>query len=325
MRRQLPGLPAFRTFEAAARHRSFSRAAHELNVTPAAVSYLVRDLEAQLNVRLFRRSGRGVGLTEAGEILRDSTAGALEDIERAIERVRHLENQTRINVTTTPSFAMKWLVPRLNRFLARFPDVDVRVDMSRQLVDFSKGDMDLAIRFGIDRHPGLRADRLLTDRLIPVCSPQFLKDGRTLRQPRDLLRLPLIQSDFQAYGETWPTWQMWFELAGLPTTEPKPGLRFNQSVLAIQAALDGQGVALADESLVAFDLAAGRLVRPFDIAISAPTIFAYWIVLPLHQRERTIVDAFRLWLLEEAATGDIAATPASAKSARKKGHARARH
>ncbi len=301
MKRQLPGLTAIRTFEAAARHRSFSRAAQELSVTPAAVSYLVRDLETQLNVQLFSRSGRGVGLTQAGEILRDSTATALDDIERAIERIRNLESLARINVTTTPSFAMKWLVPRLNRFLTRFPDIDVRIDMSRQVVDFSKGEMDLAIRFGTDRHPGLLVHRLLTDSLIPVCSPHFFKAARALRQPRDLLQVPLIQSDFQAHGEIWPTWQMWFELAGLPRIQPKPSLRFNQSVLAIQAALDGQGVALADASLVEFDLAAGRLVTPFDISIPTPAKFAYWIVMPSQYVERPLVDAFRHWLLEEAA------------------------
>jgi LysR family glycine cleavage system transcriptional activator len=301
MKRRLPGLTAFRTFEAAARHRSFSRAAHELGVTPAAVSYLVRDLETQLKVQLFTRSGRGVGLTTAGEILRDSAAKALDDIERAIDRVRTLEERARINVTTTPSFAMKWLVPRLNRFLTRFPEIDVRVDMSRQTADFAQGELDLAIRFGTGRHPGLLVDRLLTDSLVPVCSPQFVKAARALRQPRDLLHLPLIQSDFQAYGEIWPTWQMWFDLAGVTGSEPKPGLRFNQSVLAIQAAIDGQGVALADTSLVEFDLAAGRLVKPFDIPIQAPMKLAYWIVMPPQHAERPIVEAFRQWLLEEAA------------------------
>jgi len=301
MKRQLPGLAAFRTFEAAARHRSFSRAADELNVTPAAVSFQVRDLETQLNLRLFDRSGRGVSLTEAGEILRDSTASALDDLERAIERARNLKGQTRINVTATPSFAMKWLVPRLNRFMVRFPEVDVRVDMSRVLVEFAQGDMDLAIRFGTGKHPGLRCDRLLRESLVPVCSPHFLKTMGPFRQPRDFLRVPLIQSDFRAYGEVWPTWQMWFELAGLPQTDPKPALRFNQSVLSIQAALDGQGVALADTSLVEFDLASGRLVKPFDLPIPSPAKFAYWIVMPFRRPERPIVETFRSWLLEEAA------------------------
>lgn len=321
MKRQLPGLAAFRTFEAAARHRSFSRAAGELNVTPAAVSFLVREMEAQLNLRLFDRSGRGVALTVAGEILRDSAATALDDLERAIERARNLEDQTRINVTATPSFAMKWLVPRLNRFLARFPEVDVRVDMSRQLVEFAQGEMDLAIRFGTGRHPGLRCDRLLTESLVPVCNPHFLETRGPFRQPRDLLRVPLIQSDFRAYGEVWPTWQMWFDLAGLPETEPKPALRFNQSVLSIQAALDGQGVALADASLVEFDLASGRLVQPFDLAIPSPAKFAYWVVLPLRRPDRPIVEAFRTWLLEEAQDGTGTARGAKrqhASAARKK-------
>ncbi|HVI87139.1 MAG TPA: transcriptional regulator GcvA [Dongiaceae bacterium] len=307
MRRQLPGLTAFRTFEAAARHRSFSRAAQELNVTPAAVSYLVRELEEQLKVQLFKRSGRGVGLTRAGEILRDSAAIALDDIERAIEQVRGLEHQdqSRINVSTTPSFAMKWLVPRLNRFLMRFPDVDVRVDMSRQLVDFTQGEMDLAIRFGTDRHPGLLADRLLRDHLFPVCTPRFLKTRPALRQPKDLRHFPLIHPDYDAHGTRWPTWDMWLEAAGVHGIDTKRGLHFNQSALAIQAAIDGQGVALADASLVEFDLAAGRLVRPFRQAVVTPEKLGYWIVMPARSRQNPIIDAFRLWLLQEAAAGSV--------------------
>jgi LysR family glycine cleavage system transcriptional activator len=305
MRRQLPGLTAFRTFEAAARHRSFSRAAQELNVTPAAVSYLVRELEEQLKVQLFRRSGRGVGLTQAGEILRDSAANALDDIERAIERVRALEgqNQSRINVSTTPSFAMKWLVPRLNHFLMRFPEVDVRVDMSRQVVGFAPGEMDLAIRFGTDRHPGLLVDHLLRDHLFPVCTPRFLKSKPALRQPADLKHFTLIHPDYHPEGSVWPSWDSWLAIAGVTGIDTKRGLRFNQSALAIQAALDGQGVALTDASLVEFDLAAGRLVRPFKQVVQTPEKLGYWLVMPSRSRENPLIEAFRLWLLEEAALG----------------------
>jgi LysR family glycine cleavage system transcriptional activator len=307
MKRQLPGLTSFRTFEAAARHRSFSRAARELNVTPAAVSYVVRELEEQLKVRLFQRSGRGVGLTQAGEILRDSAATALDDIERAIERVRALEgqDQNRINVSTTPSFAMKWLVPRLNRFLARFPDVDVRVDMSRQLVDFTQGEMDLAIRFGTDKHPGLLADHLLHDHLFPVCSPRFLKGKPALRQPADLRHFTLIHPDYQAHDVDWPNWDVWLDSIGVTGIDTKRGLYFNQSALAIQAAIDGQGIALADANLVEFDLAAGRLVRPFKQAVQTPQRLGYWVVMPSRSRQNPLVDAFRLWLLEEAAAGPM--------------------
>jgi len=318
MRRQLPGLTAFRTFEAAARHRSFSRAAQELNVTPAAVSYVVRELEEQLQVQLFQRSGRGVGLTQAGEILRDSAANALDDIERAIERVRSLEgqNQNRINVSTTPSFAMKWLVPRLNRFLARFPAVDVRVDMSRHLVDFARGEMDLAIRFGTDKHPGLLADHLLRDHLFPVCSPRYLKGKPALRQPGDLKHFTLIHPDYQAHDADWPSWDIWFDSVGVTGIDTKRGLYFNQSALAIQAAVDGQGIALADANLVEFDLAAGRLVRPFKQAVQTPEKLGYWVVMPACSRQNPIVDAFRLWLLEEVAGAATQERKSGAKAAR---------
>lgn len=318
MRRQLPGLTAFRTFEAAARHRSFSRAAQELNVTPAAVSYVVRELEEQLQVQLFQRSGRGVGLTQAGEILRDSAANALDDIERAIERVRALEgrNQNRINVSTTPSFAMKWLVPRLNRFLERFPDVDVRVDMSRQLVDFKQGEMDLAIRFGTDKHPGLLADHLLRDHLFPVCTPRFLQGKPALRQPGDLKHFTLIHPDYHDHGTEWPSWDRWFEIAGVTGIDTRRGLHFNQSALAIQAAIDGQGVALADASLVEFDLAAGRLVCPFKQVVQTPEKLGYWVVMPSRSRQNPLIDAFRLWLLEEAVGAGTQERKSGAKAAR---------
>jgi len=208
MKRQLPSLSAFKTFEAAARHKSFSRAAEELSVTPAAVSYLVRDLEAQLRLQLFSRQGRSVSLTAQGEALRDSVTQALDNIERTIERLREDDSRTRINVTTIPSFAMKWLVPRLNRFITRYPEVDVRIDMSRHVVDLNHGEMDVAIRFGNGQFPGLQTDRLVHDSLFPVCSPALLKGPRALRQPQDLARVPLIHPDFHLVGEAWPSWRM---------------------------------------------------------------------------------------------------------------------
>jgi LysR family glycine cleavage system transcriptional activator len=301
MSRQLPGLRAFRTFEAAARHRSFTRAADELGVTPAAVSYLVRELEAQLKVKLFQRTSRVVRLTDAGETLSMAVGEALDGIRRAVERVQQADGQPRLNVTATPSFAIKWLVPRLNRFLDRMPDVDVRIDMSRHVVDFAREDMDIGVRYGTGDYPQLGVDHLYAETVAPVCSPRLMKGRHPLRQPRDLRHHTLLHVDWQALGETWPTWQMWMQSAAITGIEATRGIHFGQGVMAIQAAIDGQGVALGDASLVAADVRAGRLVRPFDLSLKATPRFAYWIVTPPRAADRPLVQAFRAWLLEEAA------------------------
>jgi len=301
MGRQLPGLRAFRTFEAAARHRSFTRAAEDLGVTPAAVSYLVRELEAQLRVKLFQRTSRVVRLTDAGETLSAAVAEALEGIGRAVARVQDAGSKPRLNVTATPSFAIKWLVPRLNKFLDRMPDVDVRIDMSRHVVDFTREDMDIGVRYGTGDYPGLRVDRLYAETVAPVCSPRLMKGRHPLRQPRDLRHHTLLHVHWQALGETWPTWQMWMQSAGITGIDATRGIHFGQGVMAIQAAIDGQGVALGDASLIAADLRAGRLVRPFELSLKATPRFAYWIVIPPRAAERPLVQAFREWLLAEAA------------------------
>jgi LysR family glycine cleavage system transcriptional activator len=312
----MPGLSAFSTFEAAARHQSFTRAAEELHVTPAAVSYLVRELETRLGVKLFHRTKRIVRLTDAGEILNGTVASALEDIRRAVERVRSTDGQPRLKVTTTPGLAMKWLVPRLNGFLEKYPEVDVRVDMSKRPIDFVREDMDIAIRFGDGRFPGLQVDHLMSDTVYPVCSPKLLKGSRPLRHPRDLRHFTLIHVHWQSGGETWPTWEMWMKSAGVTGVDPKRGIHFDQSVMAIQAAIDGQGVALGDSSLTSVDLAHGRLGRPFELALPAPAQFAYWIAVPPHTAQRPLVVAFRAWLLAEAAAmGQNKSRPKRTKSA----------
>ena len=320
MQTRLPGLGALSTFEAAARHQSFTRAAEELDVTPAAVSYLVRELEAQLKVKLFHRTKRVVRLTEAGEILSATVADALASIGRAVERVRSTDGQPRLKVTTTPGFAMKWLVPRLNGFLERFPDVDVRVDMSRRPVDFTREDLDIAIRFGTGRFPGVQVDHLLSDTVYPVCSPKLLKGRHPLRHPRDLRHVTLIHVDWERDGATWPSWQMWLAAAGESGIDAARGLHFDQGVMAIQAAIDGNGVALGDSTSTSVDLAQGRLVRPFELALNAPPQFAYWIVVPPHTAERPLVVAFREWLRSEAATmGQAQVKRASGKRLQKAG------
>jgi LysR family transcriptional regulator, glycine cleavage system transcriptional activator len=305
MAKRLPGLASLRTFEAAARHLSFTKAADELHVTPAAVSAQVRGLEEQLGVRLFWRTSRAVRLTGAGETLLQATGEALAVIARAVERIAGANRGRRLVVSTGLSFAAKWLVPRLGRFRRLQPEVDVRLSVTDQLADFARDEADVAIRFGTGVYPGLRADRLLEEELFPVCSPRLLEGARPLREPGDLRHHTLIHLDWQAQGETWPDWRMWLLAAGVEGVDPTQGIHFRETTLVIQAAIDGQGVALGD-SLAADDLAAGRLVRPFDLALKGPPQFAYRIVSPRATADRPLVKAFREWVLAEVAgTGEV--------------------
>jgi LysR family transcriptional regulator, glycine cleavage system transcriptional activator len=297
----LPALGALKTFEAAARHLGFTKAASELGVTPAAVSHQMRELEDQLGVKLFWRSSRVVRLTPAGEILRTAVAGALEGIERAVTRLRTVDGRPRLMVTVSPSFAAKWLVPRLDRFLQLCPGADVRIDVSQRLIDFAREDVDVGIRFGKGDYPGLRADRLFEETVLPVCSPKLLKGVHPLRHPRDLRHHTLIHIEWDAQWQTWPNWKMWLLAAGVDNVDAERGLHFSQTALALQAAVDGQGVALGDASLVSDDLAARRLVRPFELTLKGPSDFAYHVIAPEAAAERLLVKAFREWILAEAA------------------------
>lgn len=313
----LPALGALKTFEAAARHLGFTKAASELGVTPAAVSHQMRELEDQLGVKLFWRSSRVVRLTPAGEILRAAVAGALEVIERAVTRLRTVDGRPRLMVTVSPSFAAKWLVPRLDRFLRLCPGADVRIDVSQRLIDFAREDVDVGIRFGKGDYPGLRADRLFEETVFPVCSPKLLKGVHPLRYPRDLRHHTLIHIEWDAQWQTWPNWKMWLLAAGVDNVDAERGLHFSQTALALQAAVDGQGVALGDASLVSDDLAARRLVRPFELTLKGPSDFAYHVIAPEAAAERPLVKAFREWILAEAAQmkagGSIAAASRNAR------------
>jgi len=245
MTRQLPGLGALKSFEAAARLLSFSRAAEELGVTPAAVSYQMRSLEDQLGVELFRRTSRVVELTEPGRMLLAGVGEALDGIARTIARLRGADGRPRLTATTSPSFAAKWLVPRLHRFLELHPDADVRVDVSDRLVDLPREEVDVGVRFGRGQYPGLKVDRLFEETIFPVCSPKLIAGRRPLREPRDLRHHTLIHVDWQDQWATWPDWRMWLLAAGLRDLDPQRGLHFTQTAIALQAAIDGQGVALS--------------------------------------------------------------------------------
>ena len=293
MPRRLPPLNALKAFEAAARQESFTRAAEELCVTQGAVSHQVKALEAELGVKLFNRERQGLVITEAGRSYLAVIRDALDRIASGTERLLQRESTGALTVSTSPNFAAKWLVHRLGRFAESHPEIDLRVSASMHHVDFAREDIDLAIRHGDGTAPGLHVTRLCAEELFPVCSPKLI-DGRTaLREPADLKRATLLHTD------TRQGWSKWLDAAGVNDVDLTRGLVLNQASMAIDAAVDGQGVALARTALAAWDLIGGRLVRPFAMGLAVS--YAYWIVCPKAATKLPKIRAFTEWLLAEAA------------------------
>jgi LysR family glycine cleavage system transcriptional activator len=291
--RRLPALNALKAFEAAARHESFTKAAHELNVTQGAVSHQVKALEAELGLRLFQRERQRLVITEAGRTYLEVVRDAFDRIASGTERLLQRQKSGVLTVSTSPNFAAKWLVPRLGRFSETNPAIDLRIGATMQHVDFARDEVDLAIRHGDGRWPSLHVTRLGVEELFPVCSPALLKGRNALRTPADLARHTLLH-----LGEPLD-WSKWLEAAGVSHPAMSRGPVFSQSSFAIDAAIDGQGVALARTALCASDLLAGRLVRPFDLVLKIS--YGYWIVCPKANAELPKITAFRDWLLSEAA------------------------
>jgi LysR family glycine cleavage system transcriptional activator len=293
MMRHLPSLNGLRAFEAAARHESFTRAAAELHVTQGAVSHQVKALEAQLGVALFSRQHQGVQLTGAGRFLLGVTREAFDRLAAGTEELRRREQTGVLTVTLSPNFAAKWLVHRLGRFVTEHPDIDLRIQAALHHVDFAQEDVDLAIRHGSGDWPGLYAERLMNEVLFPVCSPQLLDGPLPMQAPSDLARHTLLHLDSRQ------DWSKWLEAAGVAEIDlSRGGVVFNQASMAIDAAAEGQGVALARTALAMQDLLAGRLVRPFGPELPAP--YSYWIVCPAAMAHRPKLVAFRHWLRAEA-------------------------
>jgi len=293
MLRRLPSLNALKAFEAAARHESFTRAADELSVTQGAVSHQVKALEVELGLRLFNRERQRLVITGAGRAYLDVVRDAFDRLAVGTTRVLQLQTSGALAVTTSPNFATKWLVHRLGRFIEAHPEIDLRVSGSHQHVDFAHEDIDLAVRHGDGQWPGLSVTRLCAEELFPVCSPKFMRGRSALRSPADLKRHTLLHVNDRR------DWSQWLEAADAATTGIERGPIFNQAHMAIDAAVDGQGIALARTALAAWDLCAGRLVRPFRLALKAP--YAYWIVCPKSTADLPKISIFREWLLTEAA------------------------
>ncbi len=289
---RLPSLKAMRVFEAAARHLSFSRAADELNVTKAAVSHQVKALEEELGLPLFQRLNRALMLTPAGQTLFPAITEALTLMSGAVARIKRQDRTGELTVTTLDSFAAIWLVPRLRRFREAHADIDVRITTSDESIDFSRGDVDLAIRYGAGNWPGVEAERLMTEELFPVCAPSLLEKGPALEKPADLANHTLLHD----YGLV--TWRGWLMAIGEDGVDVERGSHYQHSNLVLQAAEQGDGVALARSVLAADALAAGRLVQPFNISL--PAEYAYYLVCPSLHLKRPKVQAFRAWLLAES-------------------------
>jgi len=300
--RLLPGTRALRTFEAAARHLNFTRAADELGLTPAAVSHQIKEIEDQLDLVLFTRTSRTIRLTEAGNVLHEASIDALDVLNRAVSRARKMTRGTALlKVTLDAQFATKWLMRRVDDFRRQRPGIELRFDITYDVRDFERDDVDIGIRFGTGRYAGLCAHRLFDNIIIPVCSPALLASGPPLNEPRDLFRHTLAHIDWSRQGVTWPNWSMWMQAAGVDDFDDSRTLVFGSSTDATQAALDGNAVALADFAMVANDLSQGRLVRPFELGIKVAPEFAYFLVYPQTVKDDARIVAFREWLLEEAA------------------------
>jgi LysR family transcriptional regulator, glycine cleavage system transcriptional activator len=300
--RRLPPLNALRVFEAAARNLSFTRAAQELNVTQAAISHQIKALEEHLGLSLFRRLNRALLLTDEGQSLFPAVRDALDGLAEATGRLRARETGGTLTVSTLPSFAVKWLVPRMSHFQDQHPDIDLRISAKEYLVDFTRDGIDVAVRFGGGEWSGLRADWMADEALTPVCSPAF---ASRLASLDDLAHVTLLHEDMLPLG-LFPTWATWLAAAGVQGIDPTRGPRFSHTHLMLQAAMDGRGVALGQVLIVGDDLAAGRLTAPFDFRL--PTGFAYYVVCPVAAAERPKVKAFRDWVMAEMAAAPVGPT-----------------
>lgn len=286
-----PPLAQLRTFEAAVRHGSFSRAASELHVTPAAVSQQMRALEAQLGVQLFVRGARGLTVTRQGQDYANSIARALADVDAATRTLGRPEREGRLTVATFHSFASLWLLPRLGRFRARYPEIDVRLAVAPELVDPRRDEVDVAVRFGAGTYEGCDSRFLMDDTVLPVCAPSLIADRPMPRHPMELVELPLIHDDGIAAGERQLSWSDWLKGA-----RPRRSLHLPDGLLALQAALLGQGVTLARRSTVIDHLRAGRLVRLLNE--ERRSVFSYWLVSAAGAQSPKL-DAFVEWILAE--------------------------
>ena len=289
---RLPSLNGLRAFEAAARHLSFTQAASELNVTQTAISHQIKRLEQELVVRLFVRQNRSLTLTPEASQYLPGVRAAFNDLKLATDRLLRKDQDHVLTVSTLASLAAKWLLPRLSAFQEAHPGIDVRITTSTGLVDFQRDNVDAAIRYGRGQWPGVRADWLMADEVFPVCSPALANGTKPLKCPEDLRDHVLLHTSNANSDD----WRLWLTAAGLPANLSKqPGVTFDLIFVTIQAAIDGIGVAMGRTSYVQDDIAKGRLVVPFKIALPADA--GFYLVSPQARADSPKLSAFREWLV----------------------------
>lgn len=313
MTRRLPPLSALRAFEAAARHLSFTRAAAELGVTQAAISHQVKLLEDQLGQPLFRRLTRRLLLTDAGQTLWPGVRDGFDRLAQAVQKVQGGRDGGVLTLSLTVSFAARWLVPRLGGFLKAHPEIDVKLTTTDRMVDFGREDVDAAIRHGAGEWPGLQAWRVLSPAYTALVSPRLVKEVR-LDQPSDLQRLPLLVESDDTIN-----WRTWFQKTGCAWRPHRRLIEFDTTQMAVQAAIEGLGVALGPPEYFHDELESGRLIQPFEVYIL--TDEAFFLVCPIGRADEPKIRAFREWILAEAERGEAEKTSAPRTRSRARGAA----
>ena len=302
MSRRIYPLNALRAFEASARHLSFVKAADELSVTPAAVSHQVKKLEEYLGFPLFRRRSRGLLLVESGQSLLSELREVFLHLDKAMERVIDSDSRGTLTLSVAPTFAVMWLIPRLQKFYALHPDIDVRISTGLGLVDFQRDDIDAAIRLGRGQWFGLETTKLFDESVTPMCSPRMLEGPGALNCPDDLRNHVLLHNHSMDYDPDAPTWAKWLEAAGASGVDASRGTHFSLPDHGLQAAIDGAGIVLGWRSLAAPDVAAGRVVAPFDLNLSLENSF--YLCYPEAHSLRTNIVVLREWLMMEVADSE---------------------
>lgn len=297
MNTRLPPLNAMRAFECAARHMSFSLAAGELSVTPAAISQQIRLLEQVLNIQLFIRQNRHIELTEEGKLLAPLLTDAFQHLHSAIETLNLHQQEHPLTISAPHTFVAKWLIPRLDDFYRQHPQISVRIDASTRLVDFNQESIDVGIRFSLQQDPNLDSTRLMTLQVIPVCSPLYIQQHKTLQTPADIPYQTLLHYDNKSDEPSWPDWNMWLTTMGYPDISTRSGIYFAQPEMLIQAAIEGQGIALVANIFAEKDIQAGRLLQPFSMIM--PIDFSYYLVTTASRAKLPRVIAFKEWLLQQ--------------------------
>jgi LysR family glycine cleavage system transcriptional activator len=313
---RLPSVNSLRAFVAAARHSSFKKAALELHVTPAAISHQVKALEADLGIQLFRRYANGLELTQLGSRFLPGLEQGFEQLWNSVDRLRQATRHNRLDVAVAPSFAAKWLLPRLHSFIEKHPDIDVHITASENLIERNTADsgqpttgsarderQDVAIAFGRGDYPGFRVDELFSTSLALFCAPALLHGAHPLRGPDDLRHHTLLHDDTPFFSGDPSNWNVWFEHASPGAFDASRRVHFSHATLALDAAIDGLGVALSPAPLALLDVTAGRLVVPFGPIIKSGS--GYYLLTPAGDMEQPQVALFRSWILTEARSDDV--------------------